>query len=144
MNRLSLLTVASALLVFTTGVSADPSAKQAGNSPIYILDVTYNGKVAGKMIVDTANAPLPTYVLVARGLTPNTEYTFGYITPEDVLTIGSKETPKAGALVIKGSFPLDDVEELESAEFWVMETPPGGSDRTHLSAPLGVLVQALV
>jgi len=128
MNRLILFAVAGAFLVFTAGTATPKSGKQAGHSPVYQLDVTYNGTVAGKVTVNTSNAQLPGYVLVAHGLKPNTKYTFGYTTPEDVYTIGSTDTPKAGALVIKGTFPLDDVEDLQSAEFWVMETPPGWAE----------------
>jgi hypothetical protein len=125
MNRLLLHTVACALLVSTVGATAAGSGTQAGHSPVYQLDVTYNGNVAGKVTVNTANAQLPSYVLVAHGLTPKTKYTFGYTASGEVYTIGSTDTPKAGALVINGTFPLDDVGDLQSAQFWVMETPPG-------------------
>lgn len=101
------------------------AAKQHGRSPIYHFDVTYKGKVAGKLTVNTENPQLPAYVLVVHGLTPSTKYTFGYTASGVVYTLCSTETPKAGALVIKGTFPLDDVADLESAQFWVMETPPG-------------------
>ena len=104
------------------------AAKQSGHSPVYHFDVTYNGTVAGKVVVNTINAQLPSYVLVVHGLTPNTKYTFGYTASGEVCTLFSKETPKAGAFVIEGTFPLDDVAGLESAQFWVMETPPGSSD----------------
>ncbi len=107
------------------GTAITKSAAQRGLSPIYHFDVVaHNGKVAGKVTVNTANAKLPKYVLVARGLKPNTKYTFGYTTSEDVYPLWSRDSPKAGALVIKGNFPLDDVDDLQSAQFWVMETPP--------------------
>jgi hypothetical protein len=108
------------------GTVTTKSATQSGRSPIYHFDVVaYNGEVAGKVTVNTANAQLPSYVLVARGLTPNTKYTFGYTTTsEEVYPLWSMDSPKAGALVIKGNFPLDDVDDLQSAQFWVMETPP--------------------
>ena len=99
----------------------DKNPRQAGHSPIYHLDVTYNGNVAGQVVVNTANAQLPSYVLVAHGLKPNTKYTFGYNASGEVCTLGSIDTPKAGALVFEGTFPLDDVQDLESAQFWVRE-----------------------
>ena len=117
--------IVAILLAVQGALGQKPS--QAGNSPIYHLEVMYNGKVAGQVVVYTANPQLPRYVLVAHGLTPNTQYTFGYATSGEVYTIGSTDTPKAGALVLKGTFPLDDAEDLQSAQFWVMETPPGES-----------------
>lgn len=111
------------------GTVTTKSAAQRGRSPIYQFDVVaYNGEVAGKVTVNTANEQLPSYVLVARGLTPNTKYTFGYTTPEEVYPLWSMDSPKAGALVIKGTFPLDDLDDLQSAQFWVMETPPTSSN----------------
>ncbi len=101
--------------------SQDENPNQAGHSPIYHLDVTYNGNVAGQVVVNTANPQLPSYVLVAHGLTPNTKYTFGYTAAGEVYTLGFQDTPKAGALVIDGTFPLDDVADLKSAQFWVRE-----------------------
>ena len=115
------------LLMVATAVAAAAPAKQdqnpsqAGHSPIYHLDVTYNGNVAGQVVVNTANSQLPSYVLVAHGLKPNTKYTFGYNASGEVYTLGSICTPKAGALVFEGTFPLDDIEDLQSAQFWVRE-----------------------
>jgi hypothetical protein len=115
------------LMIATTGTGA-VAGTQSGHSPVYQFDLTYNGDVAGKVTVNTAAiAQLPKYVLVAHGLTPNTKYTFGYTVSGEVWTIGSTDTPKAGALVLNGTFPLDDAEDLQSAQFWVMETPPGDS-----------------
>ena len=109
------------------------SGSQAGHSPVYHFDLTYAGseiidfgEVVGKMTVNMSKAPLPTYVLVARGLTPDTEHTFGYTLADEVYVIGSTETPKAGAFVVKGNFPIDDEQDLAEAQFWVMERPPGG------------------
>jgi hypothetical protein len=110
------------MMVATAGTDV-VAATQRGHSPVYQFDLTYNGNVAGKVTVNTANAQLPSYVLVAHGLTPNTKYTFGYTASGQECTIGSTETPKAGALVLNGTFPLDDVEDLQSAQFWVIETP---------------------
>ncbi len=111
------------------------AATKSGHSPIYHLDVMCNGRVAGQVVVNTSNAQLPSYVLVARGLTPNTKYTFGYTVAGEASMLGTKDTPAAGALVIHGTFPLDAVEDLESAQFWMMETPPGysGDDIYSLS-----------
>lgn len=127
MNRISLLTVACALLVAPAGPTATASASQSGHSPIYHFDVTYYNTVTvvGKLTVNTKNATLPSYVLVVHGLKPSTKYTFGCTAGGEIATLFSKETPKAGAFVIEGNFPLDDLEDLESAQFWVMETPLG-------------------
>ena len=127
MNKLLLLTVGCALLLGPTGPALTASAAQRGRSPVYHCDVTYNDKVAGQVVVNTVDPQLPSYVLVAHGLTPKTSYTFGYTAMGEVYTIGFTETPKAGALVIKGTFPLDDTESMASAQFWVMETPPTAS-----------------
>ncbi len=134
-SRMWTITIALVLSLATAypcaaGTVTNKSAAQRGRSPIYHFDVVaYNGKVAGKVNVNTANAQLPSYILVARGLTPKTKYTFGYTTAsEELYTIGSTDSPKAGALVIKGTFPLDDVDDFQSARFWVMETPPTGTN----------------
>ena len=107
------------------------SGPQAGHSPVYQFDLTYAGSevtdfgaVVGKMTVNTKTWPLPTYVLVAHGLTTDTKYTFGYTLADEVYVIGSKETPEAGAFVVKGNFPIDDEQDLATAQFWGMETPP--------------------
>ena len=111
------------------GTVKTKSAAQRGHSPIYHFEVlAYDGEVAGKITVNTANEQLPSYVLVARGLTPKTKYTLGYSTSEEVYPLGSMDSSKRGALVIKGTFPLDDVEGLQSAHFWIMETPPTSSN----------------
>jgi hypothetical protein len=115
------------LLMIATAVAGAAPAKQdkgpgrAGRSPIYHLDVVYKGKPVGQVVVNTANPQLPSYVLVARGLKPTTKYTFGYTASGEVYTLGSIETPRAGALVFEGTFPLDDVADLESAQFWMRE-----------------------
>ncbi len=112
-----------------SGTVNSGSAAQRGHSTIYQFDVlAYNGEAVGKVTVNTANAQLPSYTLVARGLTPEKKYTFGYTTSEEVYPLWSMDSPKAGALVIKGNFPLDDVDDLKSAQFWVMETPPTSSN----------------
>jgi hypothetical protein len=119
------------LLIIATAVAGaatatqDKNPSQAGHSPIYYFDVTYNGNLAGQVVINTANAKTPTYILVAQGLTPNTQYTFGYTASGVVNTLDSKDTTKAGALVMDGTFPAADVTDLESAQFWVIETPPG-------------------
>lgn len=110
--------------------SAGPEGQQ-GRSPIYQLDVTYQGNVIGKVTVNTVNAELPSYVLMARGLAPNTKYTFGYIVSGEVYVIGSTMSPKAGPLTINGTFPLNDVGELESAHFGIIESPLTSSGRVN-------------
>jgi hypothetical protein len=127
MNKLLLLTVACALIISSVGATATVSATQIGHSPIYSFDVTYNGTVVGQAFVNTANAKTPTYVLVAHGLTPNTKYTFGYTVSGDMHTLGSANTTTTGALIMYGTFPAADVKDLQSAQFWVTETPPGSS-----------------
>lgn len=127
MKRCLLLTVAFALLVSTAAGIAANSGTQARRSPVHHFDVMYDGQVVGKVTVNTVNEQLPSYVLVARGLSRNTTYTFGYIVSGEVCVIGSKDTTKGGALVVNGTFPLDDVEDLKSAQFWAMEMPPAGS-----------------
>jgi hypothetical protein len=126
-NKLLLLTVACALLISSVGATATVSATQIGHSPIYYFDVMNNGTVVGQVIVNTANAKTPTYVLVANGLTSNTKYTFGYTASGDMRTLGTAKTTTTGALVMHGTFPAADVKDLQSAQFWVTETPPGGS-----------------
>ena len=107
------------------GTVITESAAQRGPSTIYQFYVVGNNdEVAGKVIVNTANPQLPSYVLIAPEVTPNTNYTFGYTTPEDVYTFASMDSPQVGPLVIKGTFPLDDLAVLLSSEFWVIETPP--------------------
>jgi hypothetical protein len=86
--------------------------------------VTSNGAVVGQVVVNTANAKAPTYTLIAHGLTPNTEYTFGY-TASGVNTLGSASTTATGVLVTNGTFPAADVKDLESAQFWVANSLPG-------------------
>jgi len=127
MNKLLLLTVACALLISSVGATSTVSSTQIGHSPFYYFDVTYNGKAVGYVVVNTANAQAPTYVLVANGLTPNTKYTFGCTVSGDIHTLGSANTTTTGALVTHGTFPAADVKDLRSAQFWVTETPPGGS-----------------
>jgi hypothetical protein len=124
-NKLLLLTVAYTLLISSVGATATVSATQIGHSPFYYFDVTNNGKVVGQVVVNTANAKTPTYALVAYGLTPNTKYTFGYNASGVVHTLGSAKTTTTGALIKYGTFPVADVKDLQSAQFWVTETPPG-------------------
>ncbi len=133
MNKLLLLTVACALIISSVGATATVSATQIGHSPIYSFDVTYNGPVVGQAFVNTAKAQAATYVLVANGLIPNTKYTFGYTVSGDTHTLGTANTTKAGALVMYGTFPAADVKDLQSAQFWVTETPPGGSAYTQIN-----------
>jgi len=125
MNKLSLLTVTCVVLISTVGATATVSATQLGHSPFYYFDVTYNGKAVGQVFVNTANAKVPTYALVAYGLTPDTRYTFGYNASGDVHVLATANTTTAGALVVSGTFPTADVKDLQSAQFWVTETPPG-------------------
>jgi hypothetical protein len=127
MNKWILLTVGCALLLGTAGPARTASAAQGGRLPVYDCRVTYNGKMVGLAVVNTADASLPSYVLVAWGLTPNTKYTFGYTARSEEYTIGSKETTEEGALVIEGRFPVDEPKSLASARFWVRETLPTSS-----------------
>ena len=123
----TLFTVACVLLVSTIGPIDTVSAAQKGRSPIDYFDVMHDGQVAGEVRVNTANAKTPTYALAADGLTPNTKYTFGYYnTPAgDPHLLGSKDTTKSGVLRMLGTLRPDDVQDLESALFWVAETGPG-------------------
>jgi len=127
MNKLLLLTVACALLISSVGATATVSATQIGHLPIYYFDVTYNGKAVGQAVVNTANAKTPTYALVAHGMTPNTKYTFGYTVSGDMRTLGTANTTTTGALVMYGTFPAADVKDVQSAQFWVTETPLGSA-----------------
>jgi hypothetical protein len=125
-NKLLLVTVACVLLISSIGASATVSATQIGHTPIYYFDVTYNGKVVGQAVVNTA-AKTPTYALVAHGLTPSTKYTFGYTASGDVHTLGSAKTTTTGALIKYGTFPAADVKDLQSAQFWVTQSPGSSS-----------------
>jgi len=128
MNKLLLLIVACALIISSVGATATVSATQLGHSPFYYFDVTHNGKAVGHVVVNTANANTPTYTLVAYGLTPDTRYTFGYNASGDVHTLASAYSTTTGALVMSGTFPTADVKDLQSAQFWVTETPPCSSN----------------
>ena len=125
MNKLLLLVVACVLSVSTVGATATVSAAQIGHSPIYSFDVTYNGKAVGYVVVNTATNP-PTYTLVAYGLTPTTNYTFGYNASGVPNVLGTMSTTAAGVLSVHWTFPAADVKDLQSAQFWVMNSPPGG------------------
>jgi len=121
-----MLTVACVLLISTVGAAATVSSTQIGHSPIYSFDVKDNaGKVVGRVIVNTANAQPPTYVLVANGLVANTKYTFGYTVSGVMHTLGSRNTTATGALVMHGTFPAADVKDLQSAQFGVTQSLPG-------------------
>jgi hypothetical protein len=133
MNKLLLLTVACALLISTVGATATVSATQIGHSPFYYFGVTNNGKAVGQVVVNTANAKTPTYALVAYGLTPNTKYTFGYTASGDMHTLGSASTTTTGTLINYGTFLAADVKDVQSAQFWVTESPPGGSAYTQIN-----------
>ena len=130
MNKLLLLVVACVLLVSTVGATATVSATQIGRSPIFSFDVTYNGKAVGYVVVDTATKT-PAYTLVANGLTPNTNYTFGYTASGDVHTLGSAYTTVAGALVTSGPFPAADVKDLQTAQFWVTVAAAGAGGSSY-------------
>lgn len=112
-------------MIATVGATTTVSATQLGHTPTYYFGVTYNGKVVGQVVVNTANAKAPTYALVAYGLTPNTKYTFGYTVSGDMRTLGTASTTTKGTLVMYGTFPVADVKDLQSAQFWVTETPLG-------------------
>ena len=138
MNKLLLLTVACALLISTVGATATVSATQIGHLSIYYFNLKDNaGKAVGQVFVNTANAKTPTYALVAHGLTPNTKYTFGYTASGVVNPLGSASTTKAGALVMYATFPAAEVKDLQTAQFWVTETPPGSGGYTQISG-LGI------
>lgn len=134
MNKLLslFLTVACAFLVSTAGTTVAVSGASKDYSPIYSFDVRDEGRfVVGEVKLNTAHAD-PTYALVADGLTPNTNYTFGYSIgqPEDMHLLGSESTSKKGGLRMKGTIPLEDIERVPPSlalEFWVTETPPGAS-----------------
>jgi len=129
MNKLLslLFTVACALLVSTIAPIATVSGAQKGHSPIDSFDVIHDGEVVGEVRVNTAKAKTLTYVLVADGLTPKTKYTFGYFTlpGEDPHLLGAKDTTKSGVLQMHGVLRPEDVQDLESARFWVTETGAG-------------------
>ncbi len=125
------LALALILPVASVSTVSAGSAGDRGHSPVYHLDVSYQGKVVGKITVNTANEELPNYVLVAHGLAPNTKYTFGYTVAGEIYVIGSIVSPKAGPLTINGRFPLNDVKELESAHFGIMESPLTSSGRVN-------------
>ena len=131
MNKLLLLVVVCVLSVSTVGATATVSATQLGHSPFYYFDVTYNGKTVGQVVVDTAKTPI--YTLVANGLTPNTNYTFGYNASGVVNPLGSTSTTAAGVLSVHWTFPAADVKDLQSAQFWVTETPPASAGYTQIS-----------
>lgn len=133
MNKLSLLlvTVMCMLLVSTGGPIATVSAAQKGHSPIDYFDVIHDGQVAGGVRVNTANAETPTYFLVVDELTPNTNYTFGYsnMPAGDPHLLGSKDTTKSGVLRMHGILRPEEVQGLQTAQFWVTET--GAGDDYH-------------
>jgi hypothetical protein len=128
MNKfLSLLfTVACALLVSTIAPITTAAGVKKGHSPIDVFDVMHDGEVVGEVRVNTAKAKTTTYVLIADGLTPNTNYTFGYFTlpAEDPHLLGSRDTTKSGVLHMNGILRPEDVQDLEAAQFWVTETGP--------------------
>ena len=132
MNKLLslLFTVACALLVSTIAPIATVSEARNGHSPIDSFDVMHDGEVVGEVRVNTAKAKTTTYVLIADGLTPNTNYTFGYFTipAEDPHLLGSKDTTTSGVLPMHGILRPEDVQDLTSAPFWVTETGPGDDD----------------
>jgi hypothetical protein len=129
MNKLFslLFTVACALLISTIAPIATVSGAHNGHSPIDSFDVMHDGEVVGEVRVNTAKAKTTTYVLIADGLTPNTNYTFGYFTipAEDPHLLSSKGTTKSGMLHMRGTLSPENVQDLESAQFWVTETGTG-------------------
>ena len=131
MNKLLLLVVACVLSISTIGATATVSATQIGHSPFYYFDVMNNGKAVGYVVVNAADPKTPTYTLVANGLTPNTNYTFGYTASGDVHTLGSAYTTVAGALVTSGPFPAADVKDLQTAQFWVTVAAAGAGGSSY-------------
>jgi hypothetical protein len=125
---LSFLIVASALLISVGGATAAAPPTQRGHSPNYIFDVTYEDTVVGEVRLNMAHEE-PTFALVADGLTPKENYTFGYSTdsPVSVTLLGSADTSKSGSLRLRGTVPAEDVTDLNGAQFWVMATPPASS-----------------
>jgi hypothetical protein len=145
---LSFLIAASALLISTVGAIATTLPMQSDYWPNYIFDVTYGDTVVGKVGISMASGDPtydqnlspwalpngginmvnrdPTYALVADGLTPNTNYIFGYSmdTPESVNLLGSADTSETGRLRMRGKIPDEDVTNLIRAQFWVMDHPP--------------------
>lgn len=122
-------TIACASLISTPWTTGDVSAQQKGHSPIYHFDVMHNEAVAGQVKVNTAQKR-PTYTLVVDGLTPNTNYMFGYkSTASDVLwVLGASETKDTGALRMHARLSDKSLRDLWGAQFWVAETGVGDAE----------------
>lgn len=128
-------------IVSTLGV-ATASATQLGHSPVYYFDVTYNCKVTGYVIIDTA-PKTPTYTFVGWRLTANQKYDLWYTTtvttPFHQLTelhyVGNGTTNRAGVLMTHGDVAISQ-HELQTTTFQL--SPIGTGNLPPLVAVLSV------
>jgi hypothetical protein len=112
MKRILVFALLCMLLVATVGttaVVAEPhDSPQTAKSSIYLFDVTYNGKVVGKLFVYIKDPDAATYVFLAYGLTPLTKYELWWIkywqTPTPIFLVGSAAANKWGCLHMEGTW----------------------------------------
>ncbi len=130
MKRIQLIAAALCLVMLATAGAGVVAA--TGSPSNYKFDVTYNGKVVGQAIVNTAKAKEPTYSIVMQGLPAAKQYKFGYTISGVPQPLGVATGAKTGAIAQRGTIPADDVKDIQSAQFWVMERSPGDAVWAYL------------
>ena len=102
---LCMLLVATAGTAVAVGREADDTY-QAGKSPVYQFDVTFDGNLAGKLVINTAEH---TFVFNGKGLEPGTYYL--RYTASGTHTFASVVVNKAGNVHFEGTWekPLNEL-----------------------------------
>jgi hypothetical protein len=122
MKRIQLIAAALCLVMIATVGAGVVAAKPSPSN--YKFDVTYNDKVVGQAVVNL-KGKTPTYSITIRGLSADTQYIFGYTAAGVAHRLGVITSVPKGAFVQQETFPAADVNDLQSAQFWVMERPVG-------------------
>ncbi len=111
MERILRIAILCILLVATAGTAVAVAREaadthQAGKSPVYQFDVTCDGKVAGKLVIDMAEH---TFVFNGKGLEPGKTYYLQY-TASGTHTLASLVVNKAGNVHLEGTWekPLNE------------------------------------
>jgi len=106
MKRILSIAILCMLLVVTAGMAVANETYQAGKSPVYQFDVTFDGKVAGKLVINTAEH---TFFFNGKGLEPGTYY-LRYVA-SGTHTFASVVVNKAGNVHFEGTWekPLNEL-----------------------------------
>jgi hypothetical protein len=142
MKRMALIAILlCAVVVATSGAGVvmaqqPTSAPQRGHSPIYRFDVgDASGKLTGTIIINTADARRPMYVLDAHGGAPNAQYYLYYLT-SGVKYVGAEAATEHGDVHMGGAWTKPTADLQANPTFTLSTHSPGSTSNEPLAAKL--------